>query len=171
MDSIIIPAIITGFIVFGMIKRVDVFAAFAEGAEEGLKIAVKVLPYIIAMMLAITVFRESGGLDLLSSLLRPVFNLAGIPVEIVPISVLRPFSGGGAVGLLAEIYQTYGPDSFIGRVASVMMGSTETIFYTLALYFGSVGIKKSRHTLSVALAAHVVCIILSVWVVRWLMGG
>ncbi|NLN41043.1 MAG: spore maturation protein [Clostridiales bacterium] len=142
---------IPGFIIFvlgyGHIKKVNVYETFIEGAREGLATVVRVFPYMVAMFVAIGVFRESGAMDILVKILSPITNLLGIPGEILPLALMRPVSGMAATGILGEILKTYGPDSFLGRVASTLMGSTETTFYTLSIYFGAVGIKKIRYTL------------------------
>lgn len=145
--------IIGGIIIYGFVKGTDVYEAFVEGAKEGLYTTVRIFPYMVALMVAITIFRTSGAIDLLSKLLSPVFSVLRIPVETLPMAILKPFSGGASIGLLADIYATYGTESYIGLVATVMMGSSETIFYTVALYFGYVGIKKTRYTVACAFFA------------------
>ncbi len=162
--ALILPLLMVFVIVYGLIKKVNVYEAFIEGAKKGLTTAIKVMPYIATMLIAISVFRASGGLDLIIGILQPVFNSVGVPAEIVPLALLRPFSGGASMALLAETLQRYGPDSFVGRLASTMMGSTETIFYTVALYFGSVGIKNVRHTIVAALIAEISGLMASVFI-------
>ena len=158
----IIPLIITMILLHGYIKGVNLYDAFVEGAKEGFKTAIKIMPYLIAIFLAIGIFKRSGAMELIIGLINPVTKLIGIPKEVVPLVLMRPISGSGALGIVNDIITTYGPDSFIGRVASTMMGSAETIFYTMAIYFGAVGIKDSRHTLLAALLSHIAAVIASI---------
>ncbi len=153
ISNYIIPSIIVIMISYGIFKGVNVFNEFTEGAKEGFRIVLNVLPSIIALIFAIELIKASGGLNIVCSLLSPVSSFLGIPKEIAPLTILSPISGSGSVGLFESILKDHGPDSFIGRCASVMMGSTETTFYTMTVYYGSVGIKKTRHTLPSALCA------------------
>ncbi len=162
MTSYIIPFIIMIIIVLGLIRKGDVFSPFLEGAREGLRLAIDIFPNILGIMTAIYMLRSSGAIELLSAFLTPVLKPLRFPPEVIPLAVLRPVSGSGALSIVKDILETYGPDSYIGRVASVMMGSTETTFYTVALYFGVAGIKNIRHTLKAALAADITGIILSI---------
>ena len=147
LSLVAIPSFIIFVLGYGQIKKVNVYETFIEGAREGLTTVVRVFPYMVAMFVAIGVFRESGAMDMLVKLLSPITNLLGIPREVLPLALMRPVSGMASTGILADILKTYGPDSFVGRVASTLMGSTETVFYTLSIYFGAVGIKKIRYTL------------------------
>jgi spore maturation protein B len=158
----IIPILITMILVHGFIKKVNIYEAFVEGAGEGFKTAVRIMPYMIAIFLAIGIFRESGALSLFTMVLSPITKVLGIPQEVVPLVIMRPISGSGALGIVRDIVHTYGADSFIGRVASTMMGSAETIFYTMAVYFGAVAIRNTRHTLGAALISHLAAVIASV---------
>ena len=151
--SFIIPLIILLILVHGYLKGVKVYDTFIEGARDGLMITFKILPYIAAMLLAVGMLRSSGGLDFMLYILRPLTNAAGIPEEVVPLIIMKPLSGSGALGVLADILKTSGADSHAGVLASIIMSSTETIFYTITVYFGSVGIKNIRHTLVAALIA------------------
>ncbi len=151
-----IPVMIVGIVLFGFAKKVNVYEAFTDGAKEGFTTAVTIIPFLVGMLVAIGVFRASGALDLITNALAPITGLIGMPGEVIPMALIRPLSGGGASGVMNELFTTYGPDSLIGRMASVMNGSTETTFYVLAVYFGSVGIKKSRHALSAGLIADAV---------------
>lgn len=162
VSVMIIPILITMILVHGFIKKVNIYEAFVEGAGEGFRTAIRIMPYMIAIFLAIGIFRESGALSLFTKLLSPITNLLGIPQEVVPLVIMRPISGSGALGIVRDIVQTYGVDSFIGRVASTMMGSAETIFYTMAVYFGAVAIRNTRHTLGAALISHLAAVIASV---------
>ena len=137
----------------GAAKRAPLYDAFAEGAAEGLETAKKILPPLIAMLCAIRAFSESGLTDALSALLAPALQWAGIPREALPLMLLRPLSGSASLAMLKDILHTYGPDSRAGLVASVMMGSSETVFYTCCVYLGAAGVRKSRHTIPCALLA------------------
>lgn len=160
----IIPIIILLIIAYGMTKKVKVYECFVEGAKDGVNICFKIFPYLLAMMVAITVFRESKALGCLINVLRPVGNLIGLPGELVPLVLIKPLSGSGALGVFADILKEFGPDSNVGQMASIIMGSTETIFYTITVYFGAVGIKKIRHTLWAAVFADMVAIIMAILV-------
>ena len=151
--NFIIPLIILLILVYGHLKGVKVYDAFIEGAGEGLLITLKILPYIAAMLLAVGMLRSSGGLDFMLYALKPLTNAVGIPEEVVPLIIMKPLSGSGALGILADILKRSGADSFAGVLASIIMTSTETIFYTITVYFGSVGIKNIRHTLAAAVIA------------------
>lgn len=169
MDYIIksiIPIIIFLIIAYGMIKKVKVYECFVEGAKEGLYICVRIFPYLLAMIIAVGVFRESNALDYFISIVKPVVKFIGLPPEVVPLVLVKPLSGSGAMGIFAETLNKFGADSYIGRVASIIIGSTETIFYTLTVYFGAVGIKKIRHTLWVAIMADMICVILAINIVK-----
>lgn len=162
ISSFAIPAFLFIVLIYGHLGGVNVYDSFVEGAKEGLTTAVKVLPYMVAMFVAIGIFRSSGAMDILVSLISPFMEGLGIPSQILPLVLMRPMSGIASMGILAELFKVYGPDSFIGRVSSTFMGSTETIFYTLSIYFGAVGIKKIRHTLWAALLADLTGLIASI---------
>jgi spore maturation protein B len=151
--SYLIPFIILFILGYGFIKGVKVYEVFIEGAKEGLQITYRIFPYIAAMLLAVGMLRRSGGLDFILYILSPLTNAVGIPQDIMPLIIMKPLSGSGALGVLADILKRVGPDSFEGIVASTIMSSTETIFYTITVYFGSVGIRNIRHTLIAALIA------------------
>jgi spore maturation protein B len=153
VSVIAIPAIIVVFLGWGLFKRVKVYEVFVEGAKEGFNTAVRIIPYLVAMLFAIGVFRASGAMDVLSSIFSPVTRLIGMPAEALPMAFLRPLSGSGSLGLMAEIMKAHGPDSFIGVLVSTMYGSSETTFYVLAVYFGAVQIKNSRHAVPAGLIA------------------
>ena len=158
----IIPIIMSIILIHGCINKVDLYDCFVEGAKEGFKSAIRIIPYLIAIFIAIGLFRKSGSMEILTKILSPLGRLAGIPQETMPLFIIRPISGSASLGVLKDIITTYGPDSFIGRVSSTMMGSAETIIYTMAVYFGAVGIKDSRHTLGAALVSHLAGTIASV---------
>lgn len=159
-----IPFILLAIPTYGMVKKVKVYESFTDGAKDGFNTAVRIIPYLVAMLVAIGVFRASGAMDMLTSALKPVTDLIGMPSEVMPLAIMRPLSGGGASGLMSELITTHGPDSIIGRTASIMQGSTETTFYVLAVYFGSVAIKKTRHALPAGLIADFVGLVTAVLV-------
>jgi len=148
-----IPLAILIIVTAGMLKKVKVYETFVEGAKEGFEVGIKIIPFLVAILVAISMFRASGALDILVTALNPVLSLFGYPPEALPMALIRPLSGSGAIGVMTDLVNTHGPESFIGRLASVMMGSTETTFYVLAVYLGSIGIRKARHTLASCLIA------------------
>lgn len=149
----VIPVVILVIVTMGMIRKVNIYETFIEGAKEGFEVAVRIIPYLVAILVAIGIFRASGALEAMASVLSPVLSLVGFPPEALPVALIRPLSGSGANGIMAELLVTHGADSFIGRLASTMIGSTETTFYVLAVYLGSIGIRRSRHTLAACLLA------------------
>lgn len=149
-------------------RGVPVFETFVEGAEAGFSTAIKTIPFLTAMLVAVSVFRASGAMELLSSALSPILDVMGIPAEIIPHAVMRPLSGGAALGIATELIKTHGPDSFIGRLVSTMQGSSDTTFYVLTLYFGSVGIKKYRYAVASGLAADFTTLLASILVCRFM---
>ena len=165
----IIPIIVVIIITYGMIKGRKVYEWFIEGAKEGLKVCLNIFPYLLAMIIAVNIFREAKLLDLLNNMIAPIGGFIGLPKEIIPLVLIKPLSGSGAIGILTDIVKTYGADSYIGLIASVIMGTTETIFYTITVYFGAVQIKKIRHTLWAAVLADLTAIIISVLLVSKLL--
>jgi len=161
-----IPAVVMLIVVIGIMNRVDVFDSFTEGAKEGIATTVRIIPPLVGLMVAVGVFRASGALGILIKAVAPVFNFIGVPSEILTLALIRPISGSAALAVVADIMKNFGPDSYIGLVACTIMGSTETIFYTLTVYFGSVGIKQIRYTLYAALIADVVGVIIAVYLWR-----
>ena len=166
LSDYILPTIVVLIVLYGGFKGVDVFNVFIDGAKSGFKTVFNIIPSLIALLLSINMLKASGGLDVLLSLLSPIGDFLGIPRDIIPLTILSPISGSGSLGVYEGILKNFGPDSFIGRCASVMMGSTETTFYTLALYYGSIGVKKTRHTVPSALCADFTSFILSPRFVR-----
>jgi spore maturation protein B len=165
-----IPVMVGAIVVTALARKVKIYEVFVEGAKEGFNVGVRIIPYLVAILCAIAMFRASGAMDLLTGMLSPLTGLVGMPAETLPVAVIRPLSGSGALGLMSEIFQTHGPDSFIGRVASTMVGSTETTFYVLAVYFGSVGITRIRHALWAGLMADAAGLLSAVWITRWMFG-
>ena len=165
-----IPLLIIGFLLYGTIKKVKLYEEFVEGAKEGFNIAVKIIPYLVAMLVAIGIFRASGGMDLLAKIVSPITNLIGMPAEVLPMALMRPLSGSASIGIMAELMSKYGPDSFIGVLSSTILGSTETTFYVLALYFGSINIRKTRHAVIAGVSADIAGILAAVFIVRIVFG-
>ena len=168
--TMLVPGILAAVAITGTVKRVDVYQGLADGAVDGMKILVRILPALVGLLTAVHMLRASGLLDWLAQALSPVLHLLGIPPETVGLMLIRPISGSGALGVGSELIQRYGPDSLIGRTAAVMLGSTETTFYTIAVYFGSVGIVKTRYTIPASLCADAVMFLTSAAAVRVLMG-
>lgn len=166
-----IPVIFVLILSVGLIKEVKVYDVFVESAKDGITTIVRIMPSLVGLLVAIGVFKASGALDLLIYAVKPVASFFGIPSEALPLAFLRPISGSASLALVSDTLKTYGPDSFIGRVVSTMMGSTETIFYTLAVYYGSVGIKNIRFTLVAALIADAVGVVASVWICGFVFGN
>ncbi|HAT6978059.1 TPA: spore maturation protein [Legionella pneumophila] len=159
---------IVGIPLYGALKKVNVFDAFIIGAKQGFDVSVKLIPYLVAMMVAIGMLRASGFFSLMSQILSPVLAMIGMPSELLPLALIRPFSGSASTGVMAELIHKYGGDSFIAKTAATMMGSTETTFYVIAVYFGSVGIRRTRHAIPAGLLADLAGIIASVLICRYL---
>ena len=153
--SYILPCLILALLIYGYAKKTDVYSAFISGASEALPMLIKILPTMTAMMIALSIFRESGAMEAFTSAISPACEAVGMPKELAPLFVLRPFSGGAAMALLQDVYNAYGADSRLGCAASVMLGSTETIFYTVSMYLGSIGVTNPRHSVAAALIAAV----------------
>lgn len=170
LSSLVIPVLLAGVAVWGMGKRVDVYAALTHGAEEGLTVLLRVIPALVGLLTAVSMFRSSGAMEWLSGLCAPALEWLGIPPETAPLMLVRPVSGNGALAVASDLIAANGPDSYIGRVAAVMLGSTETTFYTIAVYFGSAGIHKTRHTIPAALAADLTGFAASALAVRIFFG-
>lgn len=161
----IIPITIGLILIYATIKKVPTYEVFVEGGKEGIQIAFSIIPYLVGMLVAITVFRASGALEFFLTLLKPILEMIGVPAEIVPLAIIRPISGTAALGMTTDLISTYGPDSFIGRLASTMQGSTDTTLYILTVYFGAVGIKKMGDALKVGLLADLIGITASIVIV------
>lgn len=161
---------IVGIPLYAAIKKVNVFDAFIIGAKKGFDTSVSIIPYLIAMMVAIGMLRASGFFSLMDQLLAPVMTWIGMPPQVLPLALIRPFSGSASTGVMAELIHQYGGDSLIAKTAATMMGSTETTFYVIAVYFGSVGIRRTRHAIPAGLLADLAGIIASVLICRYLFG-
>lgn len=166
----VMPAFVCIIVVFGLIKRVPVFDIFLKGAKEGMQILYSIAPTIIGLVFAVDLLRSSGAIDAICNFIEPVADYLGFPKEIVPMVLLRPVSGSGSTALLTSLYEQCGPDSFAGRVASVLAGSSETTFYAIAMYFGCIRVRKIRHTLFAAIIADITAAVMSVLTVRLYFG-
>jgi len=161
-----IPLTIAFIPLFALYKKIDIYDTFVDGAKEGFGVGVKIIPYLVGILVAIGMFRASGAIDLIAHVLSPFLNFIGMPADILPLAIIRPLSGSGALGVMTEIAGRYGGDSYIAKLAAVMTGSSETTFYVLAVYFGAVGIKKIRHALIAGLIADLAGIISSLIICR-----
>ena len=167
----IIPFLLVGIPFYGLVfKKVKVYETFVEGAKDGFTIAVRIIPYLVAILVAIGMFRASGALDLLLNFLSPVLTLIGFPPENLPLALMRPLYGSGSLGLLTDLIHAHGPDPLIAKIGATMFGSTETTFYVLAVYFGSVGIRKTRHALVAGLFADAVGVFSAVYICQFFFG-
>jgi spore maturation protein SpmA len=166
----ILPFLIGGMALFGWTRAVPVYESWVEGAKEGFQVAIRIIPYLVVILVAVGMFRASGGIDLLASWVGPITGRIGMPAETIPIALVRPLSGTGAMGVVTEVMAANGPDSLIGYMASTMSGSTDTTFYILAVYFGAVGVKRTRHALPACLLADTAGILASVFIVNLLYG-
>jgi spore maturation protein B len=165
-----IPLVVAGVPLFALTRKVKVYPVFVEGAKEGFQVAVRVIPPLVAVVVALGMLRASGAMDGLAALLAPLTSRIGIPASVLPMVLVRPLSGGAALGVVADVLRSEGPDSYAGRLASVMAGSTETTFYVLAVYFGAVGVTRYRQALPAALLADLAGFAASVVAVRFLFG-
>lgn len=159
---------IVGIPFYGVIKKINVFDTFVGGAKQGFETSINIVPYLIAMLVAIGMLRASGFFELMSHVLSPLLSALGMPSELVPLALIRPFSGSASNGIMAELIHENGGNSFIAQTAATMMGSTETTFYVIAVYFGAVGIKRTRHAIPAGLLADLAGIIASVTICRYL---
>ncbi|MBL5768313.1 spore maturation protein [Heyndrickxia sporothermodurans] len=166
----IIPILIGFILIYSVMKKTPAYESFVDGGKEGIKIAVSIIPFLVGMLVAITVFRASGALDFFVQLLRPVLDFLGVPSEIVPLALIRPISGNAALGIMSDILKVHGPDTFIGKLASTIQGSTDTTLYVLTVYFGAVGIKKMGDALKVGLLADLVGIGAAIIIITWMFG-
>lgn len=166
ITSGIIPFILTGAVAYGAARKMDVFSVFTQGAAYGIKILMRIFPMLTGLLCAIYMLRASGLFDYMSHWLAPLAAAAGIPADCIPLVLLRPFSGGGSLALAADIIRRSGPNSFGGRLAAVMLASSETTFYTAAVYFSAAGIKKSRYTIPAALTADFTAFVVSAIAVK-----
>lgn len=165
-----IPILICTIVLYGTYKKIPTYETFVEGAKEGIGMSLSIIPFLVGMLVSIAIFRASGALDYFIQFLRPLLEAVHIPVEIVPLAIIRPISGTAALGMTSDLISVYGPDSFIGRLASTIQGSTDTTFYVLTVYFGAVGIRKMGDAIKVGLLADLVGLIAAILVVMLVFG-
>jgi spore maturation protein B len=163
-----VPVMLVGITLAGIIRKVKVYDVFIEGAKEGFEVGVKIIPFLVGILVAIGMFRASGAMELLLSLLRPVASATSFPVDLIPLGILRSLSGSGSLALTTDLIKTHGPDSLLARMAATMYGSSETTFYVLAVYFGAVGVRRTRHAVPAALVGDIVAAIATVAVCMWM---
>ncbi len=168
MLDLLIPLILIGVSLFGLWKKQDVYGCLLEGGIDGLKLLMSIVPALVVLLTGVHMLRASGAMELLQNLVAPVTNVLGIPAETLPLLLIRPFSGSGALAVGADLMATYGPDSLVGRTAAIMLGSTETTFYTISVYFGAAGIKKTRYAVPAALIADVTGFVVAALTARWM---
>lgn len=161
---------IVGFPLYGLYKKVPVYEEFVEGAKDGFRVAVMIIPYLVAILFAIGMFRASGAMDFLVEGLRPVLSFFRIPPEILPMAIVRPLTGSGSAGIVVDMISAYGEDSVLVKIAATMFGSTETTFYIIAVYFGAVNIKKTRHAVPAGLIADVAAMIMAIYLIQLMFG-
>ena len=165
-----LPALVAIFVLYGWVRHVHVYESLVEGAKEGFQVALRIIPFLVAILVVIGMFRASGGLELIVGAIAPLTGLLGMPAEALPMALLRPLSGSGALGVAADAMTEHGPDSLIGYMVSTYQGSTETTFYTLAVYFGAIGVKTTRHTVPACLLADVTGILAATFIVNLMFG-
>jgi spore maturation protein B len=165
-----IPFLLVAIPLVGLIRGVKVYDVFIEGARQGFDVAVKIIPFLVGILAAIGMFRGSGAMDLLTAAMRPLVTATGFPAELVPLAILRSLTGSGSLAFTTDVVKTAGPDSLLARMAATMYGSSETTFYVLAVYFGAVGIRKTRHAVPAALVGDVVAAAAAVAVCAWMFG-
>lgn len=171
LADMVVPLLLCGVALWGTYKRVDVYGALLKGAAQGLETVVRIVPALVGLLTAVYMLRASGALDLAAQALSPWLERLGLPPQLLPLMLIRPISGSAALGVGAELISQYGPDSALGRTAAVMLGSTETTFYTIAVYFGAVGINRTRYAVPAALCADLVGFVAAAWAVRLFFGG
>lgn len=168
---VMIPLFIVLVLIIATWKRVPTYEAFVEGGKEGVQMAVTLLPFLIGMIVSISILRSSGAIDAAIGLIAPLLSLIGVPAEVTPLAIIRPISGSASLAMTSELIANYGPDSLIGRMASTMQGATDTTLYILTIYFGAVGIKKTKYALKVGLIADLIGIIVTIMIVNYIFGS
>lgn len=162
------PVLLVAIPLVGIIRGVKVYDVFIEGAKEGFNVAIRIIPFLVGILVAIGMFRGSGAMDLLTAALRPIVAPIGFPPELVPLGILRSLTGSGSLAFTTDLIKSHGPDSVIGRTAATMYGSTETTFYVLAVYFGAVGVRRTRHAVPAALISDIVAALAAAIVCAWM---
>lgn len=166
----VLPIMIVGFPLYGLYKKVPVYEEFVEGAKDGFKVAVMIIPYLVAILFAIGMFRASGAMDFLIAGLGPLLGAIGVPSEILPMAIIRPLTGSGSAAIVVDMIAVYGEDSILVKIAGTMFGSTETTFYIIAVYFGAVNVKKTRHAVPAGLLADFAAMVIAVYLVQIIFG-
>ena len=166
ISSYILPCLIIIILAAGVLKKVSVYEEFVDGAKDGFKVAISIIPYLVAIIVAISMFKTSGGIDIISNLFGGLLAKLHVPADIIPIMITRSLSGSATLGLFSDIASNYGPNAYITKLAAIMVGSSETTFYVLAVYFGSVGIKKIRYALLTGIIADITGIVLAIWAAK-----
>ena len=162
------PVLLVGIPLIGLMRKVKVYDVFIEGAQEGFNVAVRIIPFLVGILVAIGMFRGSGAMDLLTAALRPVVAATGFPAELIPLAILRSLSGSGSLAFTTDLIKTHGPDSLIARMAATLYGSSETTFYVLAVYFGAIAVRRTRHAVPAALIGDIVAAIATVAICAWM---
>lgn len=170
IGNFVIPIVVLIIIIYAFYKKVKIYDSFIAGAKEGLELAISILPYLVAMLFATDIFLKSGILDNFFSLFDPILKLINVPKEILPMAIVRPISGNASFAVMIDLIKNFGPDSYIGRIASTIQGATDTTIYVLSLYFGSIGIKRIRYSLWVGLLTDLACLIASILLVSFVFG-
>lgn len=170
LSDLMIPLVLIYILFYAYSKKTSVYDSFIDGAEEGFKTVFKIAPTLVGLMVSVGILRASGALDLLSNIISPITEKLGYPTEVVPLTFMRLVSSSASTGILLDLFKTYGPDSFIGKFVSVMMSSTETVFYTMSVYFMAVNITKTKYTLVCALIANFAGVLASLWICNLLWG-
>lgn len=166
-----VPLMLVFIPLWAAYKKVPLYETFIDGAKEGFGTGVKIIPYLVAILVAIGMFRASGAIDIIAHFFTPALRIIGMPADMLPLAIIRPLSGSGALGIMTEIASKHGGDSYMARLASVMVGSSETTFYVLAVYFGSVGIKKFRHAVAAGLIADIAGMLAALFICRIVFSG
>ena len=170
LSYFVLPTLLVFFPLYGLYKGVRVYETFVEGAKEGFQVAVTIIPYLVAILFAIGMFRASGAMDFLIGMLDPILGFIGVPSEVLPMAIIRPLTGSGSAGVVLDMIAQYGEDSIYVKMAATMFGSTETTFYVIAVYFGAVNVRNTRHAVPAGLLADLVGVLASVYVVKLLFG-
>ncbi len=165
-----IPFLVSLFPLIAALKRVKVYEEFVEGGKEGMAVALRIIPYLVAILVAAGMFRAAGGIDMITTGLRPILDLVGFPPELVPMCLMRPLSGSGTLGMFTDLVEAHGADSVLATMGGAIFGSTETTLYVVAVYFGSVAVRRTRHAVPAGLFADAVGMFASVWICRWLLA-
>lgn len=166
ISNAIIPIIILGIIIYGIKKKINIYDVFVDGAKESIELALNLFPSMLAMILGVNIFLKSGFIDAFFDKLSNIFTFFRVPYQILPMMIMRPISGSSALAILTNIFENYGPDSFLGVLGSILQGSTDTTFYILTIYFGTIGVKKIKYALKAGILADIVCIIISIIIVN-----